>query len=253
MPDERGRSELERVWSIISHDFASPLLVIQSSWKQLDEELIPRLLDAYQKAKAAGLDIPNIPWNRLEMYQKMLLNTKSTINRVRQLISRWDRKLLPGKFHPSKQSVNIVACVKTAIDHYQTSYSLEDKSRIHIEVEDATVLGDEEMIRHILYELFANAEYAFESMGGDESDVIVFLSSTTDNEGYHLHIKNKGSPIAGQDLARLFDPYFSTKTSHIGLGLTFCQRAMREMDGNIVCYSADNGVTFVLKFPLVKN
>ena len=251
MSEKKEQSELERVWSVINHDLASPLAVIQGNLKYLDEKLIPELIEAYQKAKAAGLDVPSLRQGLLPSYQTILPDTKVVVDRVRQLVSRWNHKLLSDKFHSSKQPINIVKCVKTGIENYQAAYDLADKSRIHVDFDEATVLGDEEIIRHILYELFANAEYAADSSDENDHSPIVFFSSTIKDKQYHLHMKSIGSPIADADLPKLFDPYFTTKTTHLGLGLTFCRQAMQGMQGGITCRTENNGKTtiFTLTFP----
>jgi signal transduction histidine kinase len=60
--------------------------------------------------------------------------------------------------------------------------------------------------------------------------------------------------ISEKDLARIFDPFFSTKSSdgrHTGLGLAICQEIMRNLDGRIeVDSSAGKGTVFSLWFPL---
>jgi len=253
MADKKEQSELKKVWSVISHDLSTPLLVIQGNLKHLSEKLIPFLLEVYQKAKDAGLDIPIIPQGQLEAYQKALPNMKTAVDRLRQLVSRWSHKISFEKFHPTKQPVNIVACVRASIETYRTTYELADKSRIHINLNDATIFGDEQMIQYILYELFSNAEDASDTTNDKQNDIIVSLSSTVDSKNYNLHVKNIGSSISDSDLPKLFCPYFSTKSSHMGLGLTFCQWAMNSMEGDITCHPKNDGVEFVLTFPLTKS
>ncbi len=241
--DKKELSELERVWSVIGHDLTTPLLTIQLSLQNLDEKLIPQLLAVYQKAKDAGLDIPLIPRHQLEIYQTIMPDTKSVADRVRQLVSRWNHKLLPRYCHPAKQPIDIKAGIIAAIEHYQAAHDLADKSRIHVDVDEATVLGDESIIEHILYELFSNAEYAHRSSTDKQEGAIVSLSSTLHDKQYQLHIKSTGTPIADADLSTLFEPYFTTKNSHLGLGLTFCQWAMQNMQGDIACHTENDGKT----------
>ncbi len=253
MSDKNGNHELEQVWRTIAHDLAAPLLVLQGNLKNLTTEFIPLLHDMYQKAKAAGLDLSAIEPNQLESYEEMLSDSKLTADWLRQLISRWNYKLLPNGFKPSHQPLSIKACIETGINNYQSVYELMDKSRVQIELDDATVLGDEKMIHHVLYELLDNAEYAATSNGNDEHNAIVVMSSVIDNDNYHLHVKNIGVTVDDANLSKLFEPYFTTKSSNIGLGLTFCQRAMKAMDGNISYHPQSDGVEFTLTFPLDKH
>ena len=253
MSNHQKESELERVWSVISHDLATPLFVMQSNLKHLDKELMPMLLEVYQKAKDAGVDIPPKLDKLLQNHKPVLPETQSAVHRIRQLISRWNRKLLPEKFQPSKEPVNIKPCVEAAIKEYQALYRLEDKSRIHVDIDEATVLGDETMIQHILYELLANAEYAIEAGDDKANHTLVSISSVMDDEHYHLQIKSNGSAIDETNLSKLFDPYFSTKTSHIGLGLTFCQRTLQRMEGKLSCRTENDGKTAIFTLTAKKH
>ncbi len=51
-------------------------------------------------------------------------------------------------------------------------------------------------------------------------------------------------------LARVFEPYFSTKTRGTGLGLAICSRLVRLMDGRIwVEKPTDGGACFIVALP----
>jgi len=102
-------------------------------------------------------------------------------------------------------------------------------------------LGDEETIHHIFYELFDNAKYAIKASDEEENE-FVFISSTVYSDDYRLHIKNTRALIAESDRQKLFEPYFSTKTSHIDLRLTFCQHAMQVLikKPSNLCYQCSN-------------
>lgn len=252
MADKEGKKELEYVWRNIAHDLAAPLLALQGNLKLLSTELVPLLQEMYHEAKAAGLNIPDIDTNQFEVFQEMLTDSKLTAERLRQLISRWNYKVLSNGYKPSKQPINIKACIVVGVESYKSVHELEDKSRIHINLDDTSIVGDERMIQHILYEIFDNAEYAATSDGDDEHSVIIDISSTIDNGNYHLRIRNIGLTVDEADLPKLFAPYFTTKSSNIGLGLTFCQRAMQAMDGKVKCIAQRDGVEFVLTFPLAK-
>ena len=255
MQHKKELNELERVWSIISHDLSSPLLTVENSLVHMDEKLLPILLGTYKTAKNAGLDVPFITNSQLEYYQELLKNNQSIVKNIRQQIDRWNHKLLTKNLRSTNQPMDIVKCVKSAIENYQSSYSLADKSLIHTDLNESNVIADENVIQYVIFELLSNAEYAIEANVDVNENPAVFILSTFDDKNYYLAIKNKCVPIASSDLQHLFDPYFSTKISHIGLGLTFCKQAMKNMQGDIVCRTEDDGKTveFLLSLPLVKN
>lgn len=249
MADKKESSELQHVWSVIHHDLASPLAVLQNNLTYLNDELLPKLIETYQKAEAAGLEIPPIRRNLLPFYQQLLPDSLEVTLRMRQFLDRWNQKLSPSNTHLSTETLEIQSCIKKAIDTYQALYGLKDKSRIQVNLEEALIEANSAALQNILYELFANAEYAPEAI--DDNQPIVTLSSRKKNEHYQLHIKSTSKlPINEMDQPKIFDPFFTTKTSHLGLGLTFCQQAMQAMGGNINCKIEDNGktVVFTLNF-----
>ncbi|MFA6038479.1 MAG: HAMP domain-containing sensor histidine kinase [Legionellales bacterium] len=237
----KDRSELEHVWGVIAHDLASPLQIIESNLNHVDKQLLPILLDGYKKAKAAGLDVSFIAPAQLERSQEILSSTKSVVENIRQNVSRWSHQLLSNKLSASVHPVEILKCIKESIINYRSNYSLEDKSRIRFDVHDeATVLGNEELIQYVVFELLDNADYAIEAMNNEEK-TLVSITSSKDNNNYIVKIKNKCVPINSSDVEKFFDPYFSNKTSHVGLGLTFCKQAMQHMQGKIACHVAADG------------
>ncbi len=51
-------------------------------------------------------------------------------------------------------------------------------------------------------------------------------------------IKDRGSGIKPSVLPNVFSPFFTTKTGHIGMGLTFAHRIMEEQIGDIAIKSS---------------
>ncbi|MCJ7749130.1 MAG: ATP-binding protein, partial [Desulfobacterales bacterium] len=61
---------------------------------------------------------------------------------------------------------------------------------------------------------------------------------------------DKGEGIAKKNLNRIFEPFFSTRPEHMGLGLTFTKRVMEEHGGKIQVESRlKKGTTITLIFP----
>ena len=81
-----------------------------------------------------------------------------------------------------------------------------------------------------------------------EGEVIIVVDG--EGEKLRLAISDKGSGIAEEHLSRVFSPFFSTKKSGTGLGLTFAQRIV-ELHGGMV--KAENqpegGAIFTVEIP----
>ena len=72
----------------------------------------------------------------------------------------------------------------------------------------------------------------------------------------HIEIKisDTGCGIRQEDLSRIFDPYFTTKSSGTGLGLALAHNIMDAMDGKInVASRPGQGTTFSISIPISTN
>ena len=60
-----------------------------------------------------------------------------------------------------------------------------------------------------------------------------------------------GIGIRKEDLSRLFEPFYTTKSSGTGLGLAIAYRVMQDHGGTIQVASVPgNGTTVVIRFPV---
>ena len=111
-----------------------------------------------------------------------------------------------------------------------------------------SVLGDEGPLRAVLLNLVRNAREAM--VGGGTLTVAAGRLPAADGQGeaVELTVRDTGSGIRPEDLARIFDPFFSTKERGTGLGLAFVQQVVQEQGGTIRCESEPGrGTTFTLR------
>ena len=52
-----------------------------------------------------------------------------------------------------------------------------------------------------------------------------------------ITIRDRGTGVASEDMARVFDPYFTTKRTGSGLGLAIAKNIIEGMGGSIVLES----------------
>jgi len=76
------------------------------------------------------------------------------------------------------------------------------------------------------------------------------IRSRADDDSVYLLFGDSGSGIKADDLARLFQPYHTTKSSGHGLGLMIVQRIMRDHGGRAEVESEEGvGTVVTLQFP----
>jgi signal transduction histidine kinase len=121
--------------------------------------------------------------------------------------------------------------------------------RVRRELSEApvTVLGLEHKLQQVFLNLFLNARDAMPKGG--------WLSVTTRVDGRRVvaEVSDTGSGIPSEYLARIYDPFFTTKAigQGTGLGLSITYGIVREHGGSIDCESAvGQGTRFIMSFPV---
>jgi two-component system sensor histidine kinase HydH len=108
-----------------------------------------------------------------------------------------------------------------------------------------TAWGDPDRINQILLNLFLNAIDAMEN--GGELDVEI---SSDDSREICISVSDTGCGISPQHIPRVFDPYFTTKSTGTGLGLAIAHNIAEAMGGRISVESPqDRGTIFRVFFP----
>lgn len=108
------------------------------------------------------------------------------------------------------------------------------------------VMADRESLRSVFTNLVINAVEAIDGEGGRVS---IKLSNTGDNS-VKVEVTDTGCGIAAQDIAKVFEPYFSTKETGTGLGLAIVKKAVDDHGGSISVASKEgSGTTFTIILP----
>jgi signal transduction histidine kinase len=108
------------------------------------------------------------------------------------------------------------------------------------------VATDPERLRIALVNLLVNARHA-----SNGSSAEVTLSTRAASDRVQLRITDRGPGIAAADLARIFDPYFTTKRGGTGLGLPIAKNIVEGLGGTIMVTSAPGtGTEVSIDLPL---
>lgn len=105
------------------------------------------------------------------------------------------------------------------------------------------IRGDRDQLNRVFTNLVKNAVEAMP--GGGELKVIV----RRHNDEIFIVIEDTGVGMDREDLQKIFTPYFTTKQSGSGLGLSIVQRILQDHDAGIDVYSEKGaGTKFILAF-----
>jgi signal transduction histidine kinase len=104
---------------------------------------------------------------------------------------------------------------------------------------DAAVQVDPEAVRKICVNLIENAMEAMP--GGGTLDVSCEMRSVGGASYVAVKFRDTGPGLNEEAREKLFEPYFSTKTTGTGLGLAICRTLSQEMGGEIVVENVAGG------------
>jgi len=96
------------------------------------------------------------------------------------------------------------------------------------------LMGDPGFLRSVFNNLFINA---VQSMGSDGGNLGVKISP--ENGLVRFEISDTGIGIPPENLAKVFEPYFSTKETGTGLGLAIVQKIVDLHNGTIDVESSE--------------
>ncbi len=112
--------------------------------------------------------------------------------------------------------------------------------------EPVPVLAEEDGLKKILVNLLENARQAMEQVPRERGPVRVELDYGASPGAALVRVRDQGPGIPPEDLERLFEPYFSTKTRGTGLGLAIARRIVESWGGAIEARNWEGGAEVLL-------
>jgi len=168
---------------------------------------------------------------------------RAEINRLDSIISQFLRAIRPTR--PQLRPENINSIVEEAVRFL----ALEIKDRdIVVEQElrsDLPLLEiDRDQMKQAFYNVIKNSFEAMKSRG------ILRIRTDVDESHVIVRFTDTGGGISAENLSRVFEPYFTTKTSGTGLGLLIVRRIVREHGGEMSIESSEGkGLTLTIRLP----
>ena len=203
----------------------------------------------------------NTPLTGISSFTQMLLEGADPQDPRTHLLEKIERqtfraaKIVNGLLTLSRPSssersivdLNLVVVDVLALLEHQFE---TQRVRVRRELHDVPIalMGQEHKLQQVFLNLFLNARDAMPKGG--------WLSVSTRMEGGRViaEVADTGSGIPNEYLARIYDPFFTTKAigQGTGLGLSITYGIVREHGGAVDCESiVGQGTRFILSFPAV--
>jgi PAS domain S-box-containing protein len=128
--------------------------------------------------------------------------------------------------------------------------------RISVRLETAGIRGegaffiDKKLVIKALLKLLENSLEAVAGLSQKRQRAVIQMTLFEHNEILGISISDNGAGIGKKHLPLLFEPFFTTHSDRVGLGLTFVKRALEIHGGEIQVKSQlKKGTTVTLYFP----
>ena len=212
----------------MAHELNQPLTAVMAS-----AQAARRLLDD---------DPPELDTARQAMAQavEQARRASDVVGRLRRAIERPD---LSGQ----TQALDLVEAVRRALYLLEPECQRRGVAPVIEAPQPVTVLAEPVALEQIIHNLLMNALQALEHAPADRR-----LTLTVDANGSsgRLQVADTGPGIAPEVLSRIFEPFFSTRTGGLGLGLSLCETLATNMGGALTAApNESHGALFTLTLP----
>ncbi len=231
---ERQRNELQRTHRLeawaemarqVAHEIKNPLTPIQ-----LSSEHLVRV----NKDKGEPLS---------PVLEECVTSILSQVKLLRQISAEFSSFASRPTPHPAPTS--LAELIPSVVEPYITGLTGRVKIDVDVPVSLPMVLVDRVLLARAITNMMENALHAMP--GGGTLTIRAAAGPLT----IRLSVADTGSGMDPEALRRIFEPYFSTKATGTGLGLTIAKRNVELHGGQIhVESSPGKGTTVTIELPI---
>jgi signal transduction histidine kinase len=225
-PKVSDLEELSRLTGGLAHEIKNPLSIIKVNLKLISEDL-----SSVKNENAARAS------------RKIAVVQKET-DRLEQILEDFLRYIRKTELHPA--SIDINKLMVDMIDFYSPqAISRSVTIRTALYNEPLICFVDSNSLKQVLLNLFINAQQAMP--GGGE---LILRTQKADSNAV-INVTDTGKGITPENLEKIFDAYYSTKTSGSGLGLSTSKKIIEAHKGSIKVDSiVGKGTSFTITLPI---
>ncbi|MCE5301166.1 MAG: HAMP domain-containing histidine kinase [Spirochaetia bacterium] len=217
----KGHDRTERMVAALAHEIKNPL----NSMKGASQYLHDAYRNNTEIAEFTGIIIDEI--NRLERYLNEFLSfSRGTTLRLKMT---------------DLQSF-VTGTVMTVKHSYPVEIKITVKKASLPEVEI-----DAEQMKQVMVNFLSNAKDSLKGNPAPHTEIIL----DSDDRNAVISVKDNGKGIAPEVLRHIFEPFYTTKESGLGIGLSISRSIVQHHGGNITVESKPGkGTQFNIIIPL---
>jgi len=218
-------SEREQAWremaKQVAHEIKNPLTPMRLSVQSFQHKFDPNDANIHHK---------------VDEYTKTLIQQIDTLSSIASAFSNFAK--MPAQ---KSERLNVVEVIDLALDIF-TENDITFKSQN----KEIIAMFDRTQLIRVVTNLVKNAIQSIPEDKNPKIDVEVFL----ENNDVVFTVSDNGIGVTEENIPKVFEPKFTTKTSGMGLGLPMIKNIVETYKGSITFTSQENeGTTFKVTFP----
>jgi C4-dicarboxylate-specific signal transduction histidine kinase len=164
------------------------------------------------------------------------------IRRVRALANKTDIEKAPLDI--DDVIMEVIALVQRELTSHRVSLRMELAPALPM------ILGDRVQLQQVIINLVMNGIEAMQSVT-DRPRELAIRSRQDETQQVLVSVTDCGVGISVEDADRLFNPFFTTKSGGMGMGLSICRSIMEAHGGRLwATANVPHGATFQLTLPV---
>ncbi|QQO08229.1 two-component system sensor histidine kinase NtrB [Breznakiella homolactica] len=227
----------------VAHEIKNPLGSI-SIHIQLIQKAIDANRDIYTEALLAQQgETKEGPMEYFNLLDKYLDVVNEEIDRLNHIVVDFLFAVRPMNIEPREGDINTLIQELLEFVQYELD-AWEITPELNLSRDLPIVEFDERYMKQALLNLIKNAMAAMPGGG------TLTIKTDYDDTDIFIHICDTGIGIPEENLSKIFEPYFTTKETGSGLGLTMVFKIIKEHQGEISVTSRDGeGSCFLISLP----
>jgi len=216
----------------------------ETAWKEMAKQvaheiknpLTPMRLNVQQLIKAHKDNSPKFN----TIFEKVTSSIVTQIEILKNIASEFSNFAQMPKLSISR--LNAVSIIKETLNLF-----VEEKREIIFKSKKSEIFisADQDQLKRTIVNLIRNSIQA--------DSTILNITIDSDDDYCHLRLKDNGKGIPKENIDKVFDENFTTKTKGMGIGLSIAKRFIENIGGKISVEStSDAGTTFLLTIPLAE-
>lgn len=242
---KRAAAELQRNREDLTH--VTRVSALGELAASLAHELNQPLTAILSNAQAAQRFLSARPAD-LEEIKEILQDIVADNIRAGDVIRRMHA--LVKKEHLSFTTLDLAAVIREVIQLIHSDAILRNV-RLAFEAESKTTLarGDKVQLQQVVLNLLLNAFEAMKETPSPEREVMV-RAHRNGAGTFEISVRDHGIGLTSDKVAKIFDPFYTTRRDGLGMGLAICRSIVEAHGGRLWAESnADRGATFYFTIP----